>query len=118
MNLLPCRPEGAALVGEHGWTLPRPAWAVGESGRPLLLGLRAEDLSLDRRDGGAAIGGSLYALEPLGDRTLVDVDVGGALVKVKARPSVTGSPGEPLQLAVDLDRAHLFDAETGDAVAR
>jgi multiple sugar transport system ATP-binding protein len=118
MNLLPCRAEGPALVGEHGWTVPRPAWAVGESGRPLLLGLRAEDLSLDRRDGGAAIGGSLYALEPLGDRTLVDVDVGGTLVKVKARPSVTGSPGEPLQLAVDLDRAHLFDAETGDAVAR
>jgi multiple sugar transport system ATP-binding protein len=118
MNLLPCRPEGGTLVGEHGWTLPRPAWAVGESGRPLLLGLRAEDLSLDRRDAGATLGGSLYALEPLGDRTLVDVDVGGALVKVKARPSVTGSAGERLQLAVDLDRAHLFDAETGSAIAR
>ena len=24
MNLLPCRPEGGELVGEHGWTLPRP----------------------------------------------------------------------------------------------
>ena len=118
MNLLPCRPEGNSLVGEHGWTLPRPRWALGESGRPLLLGIRAEDLSLDRREEGATLGGELYALEPLGDRTLVDVDVGGTVIKVKARPSVTGRPGEPLDVGVDLDRAHLFDAETGDAVPR
>ena len=118
MNLLPCRPEGGELVGEHGWTLPRPRWALGESGRPLLLGLRAEDLSLDHRDESASLAGALYAVEPLGDRTLVDVDVGGALVKVKARPGVGGAQGAPLQVAVDLDRAHLFDAETGDAIAR
>ena len=118
MNLLPCRPQGGALVREHGWTLPRPRWALGESGRPLLLGIRAEDLSLDRRAEGATLGGELYALEPLGDRTLVDVDVGGTVIKVKARPSVTGRRGEPLRVAVDLDRTHLFDAETGDAIAR
>ncbi|MET0686162.1 MAG: ABC transporter ATP-binding protein [Solirubrobacteraceae bacterium] len=118
MNLLPCRPEGRELVGEHGWSLPRPPWAMGESGRPLLLGLRAEDLSLERRDEHATLGGRLYALEPLGDRTLVDVDLGGTVIKVKARPSVTGRPGESLSVAVDLDRAHLFDAETGDAIPR
>jgi ABC-type sugar transport system ATPase subunit len=118
MNLLPCRPEGRELVGEHGWSLPRPPWAMGESGRPLLLGLRAEDLSLERRDEHATLGGRLYALEPLGDRTLVDVDLGGTVIKVKARPSVTGRPGESLRVAVDLDRAHLFDAETGDAIPR
>jgi ABC-type sugar transport system ATPase subunit len=118
MNLLPCRPEGRELVGEHGWSLPRPPWALGESGRPLLLGLRAEDLSLERRDEHATLSGRLYALEPLGDRTLVDVDLGGTVIKVKARPSATGRPGESLSVAVDLDRAHLFDAETGDAIAR
>jgi multiple sugar transport system ATP-binding protein len=118
MNLLPCRPEGGELVGDHGWTLPRPRWALGESGRPLLLGLRAEDLSLEHRDESASLAGALYAVEPLGDRTLVDVDVGGALVKVKARPGAGGAQGAPLQVAVDLDRAHLFDAETGDAIAR
>jgi multiple sugar transport system ATP-binding protein len=118
MNLLACRPEGRRLVGDGGWSLPRPDWAAGDDGRPLLLGVRAEDLSLERRDETATLAGALYALEPLGDRTLVDVDVGGTLVKVKARPTVGGAPGDLLRLAVDLDRAHLFDAETGDAVAR
>ena len=80
-----------------------------------MLGLRAEDLSVERR-GDAALPGELYGLEPLGDRTLVDVKVGDEMLKVKARPSVTGAPGERLSVAVDLDRAHLFDADTGVAL--
>jgi multiple sugar transport system ATP-binding protein len=118
INLLACRAADGRLVGEDGWTLPRPSWAPVESGRPLLLGVRAEDLSLERRDASAALAGELYALEPLGDRTLVDVQVGSAVVKVKARATIGGRPGDPLQVAVDLDRAHLFDADTGDAVGR
>jgi multiple sugar transport system ATP-binding protein len=118
INLLSCRAEGDRLIGEGGWTLPRPSWAPVEAGRPLLLGVRAEDLSLDRRDESSSLSGELYALEPLGDRTLVDVQVAGVVIKVKARPSVGGRPGEPLAVAVDLDRAHLFDAETGVAVPR
>ena len=99
-------------MGEQGWTLPRPRWTTAQDGRPLLLGLRAEDLSVERR-GDASLPGELYGLEPLGDRTVVDVKVGAEMLKVKARPAVTGTPGERLSVAVDLDRAHLFDADTG-----
>lgn len=61
--------------------------------------------------------GELYGLEPLGDRTVVDVRVGTEILKVKARPTVTGTPGERLRVTVDLDRAHLFDAGTGLALS-
>ena len=61
--------------------------------------------------------GELYGLEPLGDRTVVDVRVGTKILKVKARPTVTGTPGERLLVTVDLDRAHLFDADTGLALS-
>ncbi|WP_062436901.1 ABC transporter ATP-binding protein [Herbidospora daliensis] len=116
ISLLACHAEGDRLVGKDGWTLPRPRWATAEDGRPLLLGLRSEDLSVERR-GDASLSGELYGLEPLGDRTLVDVQVGTEIIKVKARPTVTGTPGERLQVTVDLDRAHLFDAGTGLALS-
>ncbi len=116
ISLLACRAQGDRLVGEQGWTLPRPRWATAEDGRPLLLGLRAEDLSVEHR-GAATLPGELYGLEPLGDRTVVDVKVGEEMVKVKARPTVTGAPGERMSVTVDLDRAHLFDADTGLALS-
>ncbi|HSU01546.1 MAG TPA: ABC transporter ATP-binding protein [Nocardioides sp.] len=112
ISLLACQVRGDQLVGDQGWTLPRPRWTTAEDGRPLLLGLRAEDLSVEKR-GDASLAGELYGLEPLGDRTVVDVKVGTEMLKVKARPAVTGAPGERLSVAVDLDRAHLFDAATG-----
>ena len=64
-----------------------------------------------------ALAGELYGLEPLGDRTVVDVKVGSETVKVKARPTVTGTPGERVSVTVDLDRAHIFDAGTGLALS-
>ena len=112
ISLLACHAQGDQLVGDQGWTLPRPRWTTAEDGRPLLLGLRAEDLSVEQR-GDATLPGELYGLEPLGDRTVVDVKVGAEMLKVKARPTVTGTPGERLSVTVDLDRAHLFDADTG-----
>ncbi|MFE7873033.1 ABC transporter ATP-binding protein [Micromonospora humida] len=112
ISLLACHAEGDQLVGAAGWTLPRPRWATAKDGQALMLGLRAEDLSVERR-GDASLPGELYGLEPLGDRTVVDVRVGTEILKVKARPTVTGTPGERLRVTVDLDRAHLFDAGTG-----
>jgi multiple sugar transport system ATP-binding protein len=116
ISLLACRAEGDRLVGAQGWSLPRPRWTTAEDGRPLLLGLRAEDVSVERR-GDVALAGEVYALEPLGDRTVVDVKVGSELVKVKARPHVTGTPGDRVSVTVDLDRAHIFDAGTGLALS-
>ncbi|MBD8079854.1 ABC transporter ATP-binding protein [Cellulosimicrobium arenosum] len=116
ISLLACHAEGDRLVGAEGWTLPRPRWTTAEDGRPLVLGLRAEDLSVEQR-GDAALPGEIYGLEPLGDRTLVDVKVGAEMLKVKARPTVTGKPGERLSVSVDLDRAHVFDADTGLALS-
>ncbi|MGK5683971.1 ABC transporter ATP-binding protein [Actinoplanes sp. URMC 104] len=112
ISLLACHAEGDRLVGAQGWTLPRPRWATAENGRPLLLGLRAEDVSVEHR-GDVSLPGELYGIEPLGDRTVVDVRVGTEMLKVKARPTVTGTPGERLHVTVDLDRAHLFDASSG-----
>ena len=115
MNLLPCTANGR-LEGT-GWSLPNPGF-VFQGDRPALLGVRSEDLSLEARDESVALDGTVYAVEPLGDRTLVDVEIGDQRIVVKAPPTASLEIGEQVRAAVDLDRIHLFDAETESAVAR
>jgi multiple sugar transport system ATP-binding protein len=60
----------------------------------------------------------VYAVEPLGDRTLVDIEVGSHRVIVKAAPTTSYAIGDKVRAAVDLERVHLFDAATESAIAR
>jgi multiple sugar transport system ATP-binding protein len=115
MNLLPCTANGR-LEGD-GWSLPNPGFAF-QGDTPALLGVRSEDLSLDAREDSAALEGRVYAVEPLGDRTLVDVEIGDRRIVVKAPPTASLQIGDQVRAAVDLDRVHLFDAGTESAVAR
>jgi multiple sugar transport system ATP-binding protein len=115
MNLLECTANGR-LEGA-GWSLPNPGFGI-QGDRAALLGVRAEDLSLERRDETASLTGRVYAVEPLGDRTLVDVEVGGSRIVVKARPTARFEIGEEVSAAIDLDRVHLFDAGSESAIAR
>jgi multiple sugar transport system ATP-binding protein len=117
MNLLPCRLQHGELVGDDGWRLPAPHWAP-PTRRPLLLGVRAEDLGIGAADGTPGLDGDVYSVEPLGDRSLVDMKVGETVVRVRARPRVSFEPGRPMRAGVDLDRVHLFDAETEAAMDR
>jgi multiple sugar transport system ATP-binding protein len=115
MNLLGCTANGR-LEGE-GWTLPNPGFEA-QGDRRALLGIRSEDLSLEVRDEATALDGTVYAVEPLGDRTLVDIEVGSQRVIVKAAPTTSYQIGEKVQASVDLDRVHLFDADTQSAIQR
>src|SRR3954471_20657044 len=115
MNLLECTANGK-LEGS-GWSLPNPGFAV-EGDRPALLGVRAEDLSLDVRDESAALEGTVYAVEPLGDRTLVDIEIADQRIVVKAPPTASLRIGDSVRAAVDLDRVHLFDADAEAAIPR
>jgi multiple sugar transport system ATP-binding protein len=115
MNMLECTANGR-IEGE-GWSLPNPGFGVSGDQRAV-FGVRSEDLSLDVRDEATALEGKVYAVEPLGDRTLVDVEIGGQRVIIKAPPTATYKVGEPVRAAVDMERVHLFDAESEQAIAR
>src|SRR4051794_16956229 len=115
MNLLPCTANGR-LSGD-GWSLPNPGFGVSGD-MAAVLGVRSEDLSLEVREESAALDGTVYAVEPLGDRTLVDIEIGGQRVVVKAPPTASYTIGEPVRAAVDMSRVHLFDASSEAAIAR
>jgi multiple sugar transport system ATP-binding protein len=115
MNMLPCTANGQ--LSGSGWRLPNPGFVV-DGDRPMVLGVRAEDLSLEARDEAATLAGTVYAVEPLGDRTLVDVEIADQRIVLKAPPSASLRIGESVRASVDLDRVHLFDADEEAAIPR
>ncbi|MBI1255896.1 MAG: ATP-binding cassette domain-containing protein [Chloroflexi bacterium] len=120
MNFVACHLERDLLVSaDLAWRVALDAEQVRQIGKreALIMGIRAEDieLSTDLVQGG--IEGTVYVIEPLGDRTIIDIHVGQSNVKVKASPAFEASPGQTLWLTVDPAVLHIFDKATGDAIA-
>ena len=82
---------------------------------PATLGFRAEDATVVTEGGNIAA--PVYAMELLGDATLVSVRIGPALVSVRAPKDFSIEIGSPLQIRVPLSVVHLFDASTGARIA-
>ncbi|MCU0463495.1 MAG: ABC transporter ATP-binding protein [Anaerolineae bacterium] len=118
MNTINCRYDAdqAALISADGvLKLPltdaqRAAVANATDSSALIFGCRPEDVSI-HADG--TVDGKVFVLEPLGDRTFVDVHVGGATVRVRAAAAYRAEEGERVRLAFDLPRCHVFDAVSG-----
>ncbi len=132
MNFFRARSDGTALTF-GSFTLPLTA-AVGVQLRrregEMLVGLRPEYFSDVRTEGGGAgeVSVTVEVTEQLGSETLVyfridgvdaeltsgdsEAALGGAFV-ARLDPRTRPLPGERLQLAVDVERAHFFDPDDG-----
>ena len=78
---------------------------------PVTLGFRAEDASVT--GSGGEISAPVYAMELLGDATLVSVRIGTALVAVRAAKDFRIEIGAPIRIRIPAAAVHLFDAVTG-----
>ena len=92
------------------------------AGRPVLVGIRPEDLS-DRRPEGAAAGyvevpGRVIAVEPLGAETLLILSVEGVEEDITARVGRESARevGDPAGVGLDVRMVRYFDPETGAAI--
>ena len=94
-----------------GMQVPGLAAADG----PVTLGFRAEDASVVAEGGN--ILAPVYAMELLGDATLVSVRIGESLVAIRAHKDFRINIGTPLQIRVPLQAVHLFDATSGGRMA-
>jgi multiple sugar transport system ATP-binding protein len=117
MNLLDARvsEDGARLRGD-GFDLPVPAAHRGvAAGAAVVLGIRPEDLYLtpgQARGESAPLTLTVEIVETLGHDAIAHGRVSRELVAASLDPHFTAEPGETVELAVDLDAVHLFDAET------
>jgi multiple sugar transport system ATP-binding protein len=75
-----------------------------------IAGFRAEDASLTSE--GGAIRGNVFAVEPLGDSTLVTLSCATGRVVVRARKDVRPAIDSALGISVDPERLFLFDPQT------
>ena len=122
MNFIPCTvaARNGTLKLKHDLfevDVETRGLALGESlaeGRDCLLGVRPEDVRVNRA-GDDAFGATVYASEPLGGETVVDLQVAHTLVKALAPPSVEFVQDASVKVALDPARLHVF-TDAGEAV--
>ncbi|MDB5074988.1 MAG: Sugar transporter ATP-binding protein [Chloroflexi bacterium] len=122
MALLRCRIAGDALQIEgSNVSLSATGSLLGAVKRAtkqqVVLGLRSEDVTVHVSATPDAVPAEVYAVEPLGDRCIYDLQVGGTLVRARTDPEFMLNQGDRVWISFDSERAHLFDAQTEERIA-
>lgn len=109
--------DGGATLAAASFSLPVPAAlraaAAGKEGKKVVVGIRPENLvSPAENPRGPTLRVCVEVAEPLGDEVIVHGRIGEEPVVAKLPPDRAPEAGETLDLAVELDLLHLFDAET------
>jgi multiple sugar transport system ATP-binding protein len=134
------------VLGSQTLTLPagRHAALAAAKGRKLVVGIRPEHLTVGEGQGAGehtTLAAHVELVELLGNESLVhfatdasrvrstggawtaDATAHGEIVGASAAegvarvdPRVPVAPGDRIALAVDMDRVHFFDAETGETI--
>jgi len=122
MNLLPCevksRDGGTYLdIGPSAFILPLPPERVKTirrfDSRRLIFGIRPEDILIDAAQGEGSIKGKVYVVETLGGYNIIEVEVGGRLLIVKAESSLEPLIGQEIRIRFRSEKIHLFDGNGG-----
>ncbi len=118
MNFLPGtlrRSEGTARVELNDGTLiDAPLSSAGVDGQRVVYGTRPEHLQLVNTGGIPAV---VAVMEPTGMDTFVACRHGSVELSAVFRERHNFASGSTIRLQPDLQRAHLFDAETGKVLA-
>jgi multiple sugar transport system ATP-binding protein len=108
MNFLAAERRGTEAI-VAGQAFPAPS-----GDRPLVFGLRPEDVDPAETEGLAA---TIRVVEPLGPHQLVSLDLGGERFRAVLDNRHALKPGDALRLKPQPDKIRWFDAETGAALS-
>lgn len=128
MNLFDLPLAGSNLARNESAAAPLTLWRrdtlAAYVGRPLTVGVRAEDLRLGLPTSATSPGdigsirGRIDAIEPLGAETLVLVAADGFEVTARLGRDVAARVGELVTLSFDAAAVHLFDPATTRAIRK
>jgi multiple sugar transport system ATP-binding protein len=105
--------NGRLLFANGRWTMPVAADCLGgAAGKPVLLGLRPEDIRLAPHEG-PSLTMEVVLIEPLGHAWLVTFERDGwqATARLVDRPSVRHK--EMVEVFFHMENAYWFDGSTG-----
>ena len=112
MNLVEGKVKDGNFTAEH-ISVP----GIGGADGPLTLGFRAEDAMLtaiaQEKKGAGMVSADVYALELLGDATMVTVRAGSGMVAVKAAKDYRAAIGDQVHITLPREACHLFDSASG-----
>ncbi|HEV8073948.1 MAG TPA: sn-glycerol-3-phosphate ABC transporter ATP-binding protein UgpC [Opitutaceae bacterium] len=97
-------------------TLPLGAQAQAYVDRPVILGLRPEDISDPTADSAATAEVLVEIVEPMGAETFVHLHTGATTFIARVQPTAHVAIGQKTRVAFRTGRIHLFDPATGQAV--
>jgi multiple sugar transport system ATP-binding protein len=115
MNFLAAHLEdGTLAVGEQA--LPAPPELASFGGREVLVGIRAENISVDGQAGDGALRATVEVVEPTGAAVLLTVRLDGHVVKVLAPAGFQAEPDLPVWLRLAPAALRFYDPETALAL--
>jgi multiple sugar transport system ATP-binding protein len=122
MNFLDCRIDKSAreIIG-GAWRISLTdnqfeRIARHSASTELIFGVRPEDIELLPQAETNPIRAAVYVVEPLGDRTIVDMRLGSETIKVKVSPDFTAATGDSFRMRFDAERFHVFDKVSGEVI--
>ena len=119
------RDDGQTLIETRQYRFALPASLeeryANRLPRNLVLGIRPEDIdTLEYQPPDTnpfIISASVTNTEMMGHEVVLEVELGEQTIIVRTDPRTSAKVGQHIDLALNLDNLHLFDSETGEALA-
>ena len=106
---------GGAEVEAAGTRWPVPSQVGGSDGQTVHYGIRPGDIHLAPADTG--IKAKVIVVEPTGAETELLLQVGDAQIIAVIHGRTSAQPDDTIDLAIDADKAHVFDSASGKRLA-
>ncbi len=109
------------LGQKEGYEIERDAAEVIEKGgyQNVRIGLRGNDLifSFDKKDD-TFIEGKIYSVEPIGNKTILVVDINGTLLRLVAPNDLKASIDQQIYVHIKMEKAMFFNSDDHNYIYR
>ncbi len=111
--------ENGTVLASSGFAVTLPSPSPAPRGKELVVGVRPENVIAPPREprgATAPVTGVVELVEPLGHQLVLHVASGDARFVTAVDPHAAVAVGDRIELRLEVDRLHFFDAETEERI--